>query len=118
MASPRKSKKAAKPKAKGKPRGKGKPFAKGNPGGPGRPPKSTEITELKRLLAFAETNNLQDRLLEKMWAAAQAGEEWAMLWFANRFWPEAHVARKINEVNPDEEVADLFREAIEAVRNA
>lgn len=88
---------------KRKPRGK--PFQKGHPGGPGRKPKSTEDSELQRLLNIVTADD-RDELLRKGLSAAKAGKPWAWQWFADRLWPEQFVAAKINEKDGAKDAAE------------
>lgn len=71
-------------------------FKLGNKSKGGRKPKSTEDSELQRLLNIVTADD-RDELLRRGLSAAKAGKPWAWQWFADRLWPEQFVAAKINE---------------------
>ena len=72
-----------------------KPGQSGNP--KGRPPRPAERAYLERLKEFANQHDIPGEVLGMIWAQAQGGKQWAIEWWANRLFPEAHTSQKLNE---------------------
>lgn len=86
----------------------------------GRKPKSTEVSELKRLLDFASKRGIQETVLDQIATQAEAGEQWALEWWGERFYPAPFVSAKVNEADGAAQgnfIADAFRDAIAAANS-
>lgn len=74
-----------------------KPGQSGNP--KGRKPKAVEVSELQRLVKWAQANGIPDLVLAKIGELIDQGDKWALQWFADRYWPAQAVS---NAVAPTE----------------